>query len=172
MGFMIDLDLKKCTACGACAIACMDQNDIEPEKGIRPFRTVFDRETGGGPDGRKAEYVHVSIACMHCEDAPCITACPCACIRKDEATNLTVYDNTRCIGCHSCAMACPFGAPSFGADGKMRKCDGCVTRIRNGLEPACVRNCPTGALRCVDEEGFKRDHVEHSLKRLAQLIQP
>ena len=68
-------------------------------------------------------------------------------------------------------MACPFGAPSFGADGKMRKCDGCVTRIRNGLEPACVRNCPTGALRCVDEEGFKRDHVEHSLKRLAQLIQ-
>lgn len=165
MGFMIDLDLKKCTACGACAIACMDQNDIEPEKGIRPFRTVFDRETGGGPGGRKAEYVHVSIACMHCEDAPCITACPCACIRKDEATNLTVYDNTRCIGCHSCAIACPFGIPAFNEEGHMQKCDGCAVRVRHGLEPACVRVCPSGALRLVRTEEIGRADEGRSLER-------
>ena len=105
MGIMLDLDLKKCTACGACAIACMDQNDIDTEKGIRPFRTVFDWEKRGC--GGNAEYVHISIACMHCTDAPCVTACPCACIRKDTETGLTIYDNTSCIGCHSCAMACP-----------------------------------------------------------------
>ena len=80
MGIMLDLDLKKCTACGACAIACMDQNDIDTEKGIRPFRTVFDWEKRGC--GGNAEYVHISIACMHCTDAPCVTACPCACIRR------------------------------------------------------------------------------------------
>ena len=58
-----------------------------------------------------------------------------------------------CIGCHSCAMACPYGAPSFGTDGKMIKCDGCIERWRHGLEPACVRTCPTGAiaLRDMDE---------------------
>ena len=37
----IDLDMERCCACGACAIACMDQNNIEPEEGMRPFRTVF-----------------------------------------------------------------------------------------------------------------------------------
>ena len=43
MGIMLDLDLKKCTACGACAIACMDQNDIDTEKGIRPFKSEAKR---------------------------------------------------------------------------------------------------------------------------------
>ena len=170
MALVIDLDMDKCSACGACAVACMDQNDIDTQRCEAPFRVVFDLEQ---PDGRgHCKYTYMATACMHCAEAPCVTACPCGCLAKDPETGLTLFDNPRCIGCHSCAMACPFGAPSFGADGKMRKCDGCVTRIRNGLEPACVRNCPTGALRCVDEEGFKRDHVEHSLKRLAQLIQP
>lgn len=139
MGIMLDLDLKKCTACGACAIACMDQNDIDTEKGIRPFRTVFDWEKRGC--GENAEYVHISIACMHCTDAPCVTACPCACIRKDAETGLTIYDNASCIGCHSCAMACPFGIPAFNEEGrhaKMRRlrCAGpprSGTGLREGL---------------------------------------
>ncbi len=61
----IDLDMERCCACGACAIACMDQNNIEPEEGMRPFRTVFrdDWEEDG-----KAQYF--SIACMHCDNAP------------------------------------------------------------------------------------------------------
>ena len=122
MGLTLDLDLKKCTSCGACAIACMDQNDIDVEQGIRPFRTVFDWENR---EKDSPKFVHISIACMHCEDAPCVTACPSACISKDRETNLTIFDNTNCIGCHSCAMACPFGIPSFNEEGKMQKCDGC-----------------------------------------------
>ena len=109
----IDLDMERCCACGACAIACMDQNNIEPEEGMRPFRTVFrdDWEEDG-----KAQYF--SIACMHCDNAPCVLACPVGCIYKDAQTGYTLFDNTNCIGCHSCAMACPFGAPAFGKDGK------------------------------------------------------
>ena len=101
MGLTLDLDLKKCTSCGACAIACMDQNDIDVERGIRPFRTVFDWESRE-PGCQK--FIHISIACMHCPDAPCVAACPSACIAKDPETNLTIFDNTNCIGCHSCAM--------------------------------------------------------------------
>ena len=37
----IDLDISRCCACGACAVACMDQNDIDVENGLRPFRSVF-----------------------------------------------------------------------------------------------------------------------------------
>ena len=99
---------------------------------------------------------------MHCDNAPCVTACPSGCLYKDPETGLTLYNTQYCIGCHSCAMACPFGAPTFGPDGKMRKYDGCIDRLRAGLEPACVRSCTFGALQLVkaDEDPVP---LEHSL---------
>ena len=89
---------------------------------------------------------------MHCQNAPCVTACPSGVLYKDKETGLTLYDNTNCIGCHSCAMACPFGAPTFGEDDKMTKCDGCYDRIKAGLQPACVSACFFRALKVVDDE--------------------
>lgn len=52
-----------------------------------------------------------------------------------------------CVGCHSCELACPFGAPKFAPDGKMAKCDFCYVRQQFGLKPACVHTCTTGALQ-------------------------
>ena len=137
MGIMLDLDLKKCTACGACAIACMDQNDIDTEKGIRPFRTVFDWEKRGC--GGNAEYVHISIACMHCTDAPC-------------------------------AMACPFGIPAFNEEGRMQKCDGCAVRVRHGLEPACVKVCPSRALHLVHTGDVEGLDASRSLEKARETV--
>ena len=148
MKVIFDLDMDKCVACGACAIACMDQNDIWPDRGDKPFRTVGTLEPFPG-SGRIGYF---SIACMHCDDAPCIIACPVCCIKKDVDTGLTVYDNSLCICCHSCAMACPIGAPNYDKDGKMCKCKGCEERVKNNLQPACVRICPTGALTCKTRE--------------------
>jgi len=143
MKIVFNLDVSKCSACGACAVACMDQNDIDTKNGQAPFRIVFDYEESMNG---QIQYTYASMACMHCSDAPCIKGCPSGCISKDEDTGLTVYDNANCIGCRSCALACPYGAPSFGADGKMLKCDGCVERVKRGMEPACTRVCPVGAL--------------------------
>jgi len=109
-----------------------------------------------------------SVACMHCKNAPCIISCPSGCLYKDPETGLTLYDNTNCIGCHSCAMACPFGAPAFNKDGKMQKCDGCIERIRHGLIPACVRVCPTGALT-LRTEGDQA-MIGESLKKIGEKI--
>ena len=75
-----------------------------------------------------------------------------------------------CIGCHSCAMACPFGAPSFNAQGKMVKCHGCYVRLQYGLQPACVRVCPTGALRMVTEEEYNATHTAGSIITAAREI--
>ena len=135
MAWKIELDISRCCACGACAIACMDQNDIDLSTGVRPYRTVFREETR-----RTGEIRYYSMACMHCDNA--------------------LYNTQYCIGCHSCAMACPFGAPTFGPDGKMRKCDGCIDRLRAGLEPACVRSCTFGALQLVkaDEDPVPPEH--------------
>jgi len=159
--YTIDLDLTKCISCHACAVACMDQNDIRTELGQQPFRYVFDLET------EKEEgitYSHLSLACMHCSDAPCIIACPSACLQKDRETNLTIFNTANCIGCHSCAMACPFGIPFFGEDGKMVKCDGCYIRVHYGMKPACVKACPVGALRLI-ELGAEEIAEENSLQQ-------
>ncbi len=120
--------------------------------------------------GGKQKFQYLSVSCMHCEDAPCVAACPSACIYKDPESGLTLYDNTNCIGCHSCAMACPFGAPTFGPDGKMNKCDGCGERIKYGLEPACVRICPTKALRLYGEEEYSGVLRERSLRKIIRCI--
>ncbi len=143
MKLKLSLDVEKCVACGACAVACMDQNDVDV-KVMRPFRHIADYEQG-------EEFTYISVSCMHCDDAPCVQGCPVGCLYKDPKTRLTVYDNTNCIGCHSCSMACPVGAPSF-KDGKMVKCDGCIVRLQHGYKPACVLVCPTGALQMIDEE--------------------
>ena len=163
---IIDLDLNKCSACGACAIACIDQNDIDVTKGEKPFRSVLDVETW--KDG-KPHSSYLSVGCMHCTEAPCIMACPCDCLSKDEETGFTVYDNTDCIGCQSCAMACPFGAPTF-IDGKMKKCDGCVERVKNKMEPACVRICPTGALQMLTDEEYAERTAKNSLKHETETL--
>lgn len=157
---IFDLDMDKCVACGACAIACMDQNDIKPDEGEKPFRTVGNAEPVA--IGDKIRFL--SSGCMHCEDAACIAACPSNVFRKNEL-GLTVYDNTNCIGCHSCLLACPYGAPTFWPSGKMEKCNGCAVRLEYGLEPACVNICPTGALTCRTVEEYEQMEKGHSLKQ-------
>ena len=164
MAYIIDLDLDRCVACAACVVACMDQNDVYPEKGDAPFRRCFDVERGAG---KTARISYMSIGCMHCSDAPCIAACPVGCLRKDEETGFTVYDNTNCIGCHSCNMACPFAAPTFNRDSKMVKCDGCAERLKAGLEPACVRVCPFDALKLEAADEYVKSRQRKSLRRIA-----
>ena len=75
------------------------------------------------------------------------------------------------IGCHSCAMACPFGAPKFDPQGKIVKCDGCADRVRRGYPPACVRVCPTGALTLRTEEEQRRQNQAHLLRHVLQLTE-
>lgn len=163
---MFEFNPDVCISCGACAVACMDQNDTDPEVQL-PFRHVQVIEK---VKERETVFTNVSIACMHCSDAPCVQACPAGCLYKDEATGLTLYDNNKCIGCHSCVMACPFGAPVFTETGRMAKCDGCVVRLEHGMEPACVRVCLYDALKLVPVEAAEENRWDRVLKRLGAIV--
>jgi anaerobic dimethyl sulfoxide reductase subunit B len=140
----IYLDIEFCVGCGACIVACMDQNDIYPEKGQPAFRRIYRIEEGQFPE---ASIQYISAACMHCEDTPCVVGCPTGALTKDDRTGAVMVNKALCIGCHSCALACPFGVPRYDQDEKMQKCNLCVERVEAGLEPACVRVCPTEALK-------------------------
>lgn len=139
LGF--SFDLARCSGCLACVTACLDQNDL-PARGIR-FRQVTRVETGAYPNARIA---HVSLACLHCGEAPCVAVCPRGAISKRVEDGIVVVDPRACIGCHACATVCPVGAPQFPGGAGMAKCDLCLGRVASGLEPACVRTCPTRAL--------------------------
>ncbi|MDR1603298.1 MAG: 4Fe-4S binding protein [Gracilibacteraceae bacterium] len=151
MGDLILFGPERCVACYACAVACMDQNDVDPSRGESAFRAVFERES---VRGGQAVCDYLSVSCMHCEDPYCVKVCPTGCLRKDQETGMTVYDHSVCIGCRSCAQACPFGVPRYNDEGRLLKCDGCHTRLKAGYEAACVRACPHGALSRVSKEAF------------------
>ena len=115
-----------------------------------------------------------AVACMDQHDTNLEhgdPACPVGCLHKDPETGMTVVNPTHCIGCHSCAMACPFGAPKFDPQGKIVKCDGCADRVRRGYPPACVRVCPTGALTLRTEEEQRRQNQAHLLRHVLQLTE-
>jgi anaerobic dimethyl sulfoxide reductase subunit B (iron-sulfur subunit) len=139
LGF--SLDISRCSGCMACMVACFDQNDM-PANGSS-FRHVSRIETGVFPS---VKIRYVSLACMHCGEAPCVSICPVGALSKRPDNGIVELDRDHCIGCHACATVCPFGAPQFPEGTTMKKCDFCVARVMNGLEPACVRTCTTKAL--------------------------
>ena len=87
---------------------------------------------------------NICPGCAHC--GICIKACPVQAIYKDPKTGFVLTDKGKCIGCHACEKVCPKDVIHFDKDGKMEKCDGCIERIREGREPACVRVCFPGAI--------------------------
>jgi formate dehydrogenase iron-sulfur subunit len=92
------------------------------------------------------EGINLPLTCMHCSNPVCVKVCPTAAIYEDEDGAILVRVN-RCIGCKLCLMVCPFGIPKFDSKRSyIKKCDLCLKRDREGLPPACVEVCPSGAI--------------------------
>jgi Fe-S-cluster-containing dehydrogenase component len=140
----------------ACVVACQDQNDIV--SGSTAYRRVTSLEEGTGNDCKLS---FLSLSCLHCEDAPCLMNCPTCAISKDDAGVVSI-NRDLCIGCHSCELNCPFGAPKFAEDLRMAKCDFCHDRVEAGLEPACVRVCSTRALNFGPLEQLSQEKVKNA----------
>lgn len=157
-------DGSKCIACRGCQVACKQWNQLPAEK------TTFFAEAGGyqnPPDltmltwnliefkekevNGKVSWLFRRRACNHCTDAACIKACPVEPVKAmtRHPQYGTVYVNQDlCIGCGSCAEACPFGIPYVDENlEKSFKCWACIDRQDNGKITACANTCSTGALQ-------------------------
>ena len=137
-------DHKRCVKCHACEIACKSWNEVD----VGPrWREVVKIESGSFPN---VTAMNVSMACMHCGDAPCQNACPVGAISKRVADGIVEVDQNVCIGCGFCTWACPFNAPQISSTaGKMEKCNFCQTPGKErplDMPRACEEICPTGAV--------------------------
>lgn len=137
-GFIFDLN--KCVGCHACVVACQIENGQDQNT---PWREISTFNEYQHPD---LPVFHYSLACNHCEDAPCAENCPALAYSKDSIGNIVHYAD-KCIGCKYCTWACPYDAPNFvKLNGVVEKCTLCQHRLKEGLKPACANLCPTGAL--------------------------
>lgn len=138
LGWLVDT--RRCFGCHACEVSCKSENDVPLGKFIR--QTIY-KDVGEYP---KVARVFLPMACQHCEDAPCIKACPCGALHKEVGGTVAVNYEV-CSGHGTCAEVCPYGAIYLDPVAKQAvKCHNCYHRLEHDMEPACVPTCPSEAL--------------------------
>lgn len=100
------INLQKCVGCGACGIACKNENNVD--QGMF-WAHHLKRTTGVFPN---VNYEYIPTLCNHCDNAACVKACPTKAMYKDDK-GLTLHDPKKCIGCKSCMQACPYEVINF-----------------------------------------------------------
>ena len=160
------LKVARCVQCHACETACKMAHGVEP--GLR-WRRVVQIWDGQFP---AVTMKSVSISCMHCGKPACAAVCPAGAITKRAEDGIVTVDRIRCIGCHACLVACPFGAPQYGKDGTMQKCDLCVDRLEAGRPPACTATCPGEALQFGTMDALSQGIAASSARKWAGGTQP
>ena len=155
------LDLNACVGCAACAVACTMENSVPTGKSRLWIR---ERETGTFPN-LAVEFR--PEACQHCQDAPCVGACPTGASYQTK-DGVVLVDPRRCIGCSACIAACPYDARFMHPGGYVDKCTFCNHRTTVGREPACVETCPAGA-RFFGDLDDARSPVARAVKHAARV---
>lgn len=144
---------ERCIGCKQCEAACA----VAHSQTKSLFWAVFESPTPKPRIHAEAGPVMNTAfpnKCRHCNPAPCVFACPTGALYRDASLNeIVLIEARKCIACGMCAMVCPFDVityyPAAEAPEKASvatKCDQCITRQREGMEPACVEVCKVGAL--------------------------
>ncbi|HLJ67369.1 MAG TPA: 4Fe-4S dicluster domain-containing protein [Chloroflexota bacterium] len=189
-GFLTDTSL--CIGCKACEVACKQWNqlpmDDDPEGGPDGFRwegtsydnthalgattwrhVTFAELPGAGGAGGQTAWMMMSDVCKHCAHAGCLEACPTGAIIRTEFDTVVIQQDI-CNGCGYCVPSCPYGVVELNTtaqsgDHKAHKCTLCYDRLKDGLEPACAKACPTDSIQFGDLEEL-RAHAERRVREL------
>jgi formate dehydrogenase iron-sulfur subunit len=161
------IDTTTCIGCKACEVACVEWNDM-------PFSpTVFDNTYQTMPETRwnywnlilfneqqnddgTLQWLMRKNQCMHCAEPGCLEACPADGAIVQYTNGIVDFQQDNCIGCGYCISGCPFNIPKFNSVTKrVYKCTLCADRVQEGLEPACIKSCPTGCLHFGSKDDMK-----------------
>ena len=178
----IFMDTTKCTACRGCQVACKQWNrnpgtktsqsgshQNPPDLSFATFKVVrfSEFEVEGIP-----HWYFFPDQCRHCVEPPCLSTAESVgskAITRDEATGAVLYSSkvkVKVGDFKTIRESCPYDIPRWNEKtGMMTKCTLCLDRVREGLPPACVKTCPTGAMSFGDRKAI----VEKAEKRLAEV---
>jgi formate dehydrogenase iron-sulfur subunit len=160
------IDTSTCIGCKACEVACQEWNDLHivPTAQVGTYQTMptLDANYWNLIKFREVEsegnfsWLMRKDQCMHCADPGCLKACPAPGAIVQYENGIVDVNPEACIGCKMCETGCPFDVPRYSArTDKMAKCTLCVDRVQVGLEPACVKACPTGCLHFGTKDDMK-----------------
>ncbi|KTE92427.1 4Fe-4S ferredoxin [Desulfitobacterium hafniense] len=163
MRYAMAIDLKECIGCHTCSVACKSANNLPNMIWWNRILTIggdsIDTAAGTYPNNQMQ---FLPVNCQHCENPPCVKACPVGATYKRKEDGIVIQDYDKCIGCRMCMVACPYNARSFNwskpeyyvehalgdSDASVHqynvveKCTFCVNRIARDEKPACMELCP------------------------------
>lgn len=155
--FGVLFDSTKCIGCRKCEAACNKVNELPAQPVPFDDLTVMDKRRRTHHDTYTVvnkyqiadKPVYRKQQCNHCLEPACASACFVGAFVKDK-TGAVSHDESKCVGCRYCMIACPFEVPAYEYHDpitpRVRKCTMCQSRIEEGKLPGCVEECPTGAL--------------------------
>jgi formate dehydrogenase iron-sulfur subunit len=161
------VDTTTCIGCKACEVACLEWNGLsfsdttfqnsyqtQPETSWNFWNLIkFDEYE---PEGGNLMLLMRKDQCMHCAEPGCLIACPADGAIVQYANGIVDFQQDACIGCGYCIAGCPFNIPKFSPTShKVFKCTLCADRVNEGLEPACIKACPTGCLHFGTKDEMK-----------------
>jgi len=171
------IDTSACIGCKACEVACQQWNDLAPATTVQvgTYQTMpettpdfwnlikfNEHETDEGG----FQWLLRKDQCMHCAEPGCLKACPAPGAIVQYENGIVDFQQENCIGCGYCIAGCPFNIPRMSKKTKkVYKCTLCVDRVSVGLEPACIKACPTNCLTFGDKDVL----LEKAEKRVKQL---
>jgi len=168
------VDVTRCVGCGSCAVACKLYNGLNwdeaspaigEEAALSAANWTAVRTYGMERDNKQSVLRFVKKQCLHCLDPACASACFVGAFRKTPEGPV-VYNERICVGCRYCMLACPFSIPKYEWDAlfpRVRKCQMCFPRIKQGEMPACAGACPTEALKF----GKREELLQEARARIA-----
>jgi formate dehydrogenase beta subunit len=171
------IDTSTCTGCKACEVACQEWNDhgylvsdftvasyqTQPDLAHDFWNLIKFNETERDGD---LSWLMAKYQCMHCVEPGCLAACPAPGAIFVRENGIVDFSQEHCIGCGYCITGCPFDVPRRHPDSdKVYKCTLCSDRTAVGLEPACIKVCPTNCLTF----GTRDDLVAEAQKRAEEL---
>lgn len=127
-----------CLACHLCEYNCAFANSGMDDMVLAlKGKTIFPRIHVEGD-----ERISFAVSCRHCTDPLCVKGCIAGALSQQDG--VIKVNRTRCVGCLTCVVLCPYGALAAGPDGIMQKCELCLENSCG--EPACVNGCPNRAI--------------------------
>lgn len=155
------IDNTKCVGCRGCQTSCKQWNNLPSEKteffggagyqnpaNLSGSTYTLVKYHEVVEDDKIKDWVFWKTQCQHCSSPACSSVCLVGALEKT-VNGPVVWNSSKCIGCRYCMLSCPFNVPKFEWDSvipQIRKCVMCYDRVDEGIQPACAKTCPTGAI--------------------------